>query len=323
MKISLRTITLVTMSVLIGACSSPQTKKSTEHEVLFLEGSNNNKLEVLDWGGNGEPMLFLAGMGDNAHVFDDFAPRFTDKYHVYGLTRRGFGASAQTEAGYDTKTLAEDILPVLNTLHIHKVILVGHSIAGQELSRFASIYPDRVEKIIYLDAAYNFALLDSTERSKFQQSYNTTSADSASIDKVNQFYKRIVGVLLPVHDLEQGSVFSRDGKYLRDRTPDAIYGALFKKQEHMEYTDVKCPALAIYATHESKEKFLPFYTTADEAHKKLLDSYFTGFNNFENIEINRFKNGAVNGKIQFIPDATHYIFACHPDETEKLMRDFL
>ena len=52
------------------------------------------QLEVLDWGGSGQPLVFLAGLGNTAHVFDKFAPKLIDQYHVYGITRRGFGASS-------------------------------------------------------------------------------------------------------------------------------------------------------------------------------------------------------------------------------------
>jgi hypothetical protein len=31
-------------------------------------------VEVLDWGGHGQPLVFLAGLGDTPHVYDDFAP---------------------------------------------------------------------------------------------------------------------------------------------------------------------------------------------------------------------------------------------------------
>ena len=62
------------------------------------------RLHYLDFGGPaGAPtILFLAGLGNTAHSFDDFAPRFTDKFHVVALTRRGFGESDHPESGYDT-----------------------------------------------------------------------------------------------------------------------------------------------------------------------------------------------------------------------------
>ena len=47
------------------------------------------RLEVKDWGGTGRPVVLLAGLGGTLHGYDDFAPRLTSKYHVYGITRRG------------------------------------------------------------------------------------------------------------------------------------------------------------------------------------------------------------------------------------------
>ena len=64
------------------------------------------QLEVLDWGGSGRPLILLAGSGVTAHIYDDIAPKLTDRSHVYGITRRGFGASAHPSSGYDDQRLA-------------------------------------------------------------------------------------------------------------------------------------------------------------------------------------------------------------------------
>ena len=106
------------------------------HKSDFVN-ANGIKLHYLDWGGNGEAVLFLAGMGCNAHVFDDFAPRFTDQFHAMALTRRGHGESDHPETGYDLDTLTGDICQFLYMLGIEKVILAGHSMANIELSHFA------------------------------------------------------------------------------------------------------------------------------------------------------------------------------------------
>ena len=102
----------------------------------------NVKLEVLDWGGMGRPLVLLSGMGDTAHVFDKFAPKLTAKYHVYGVTRRGFGVSSKPEfvtANYNAARLGDDILAVIAALHLSHSILAGHSLAGEELSDIAHI----------------------------------------------------------------------------------------------------------------------------------------------------------------------------------------
>jgi non-heme chloroperoxidase len=102
---------------------------------------NGIKLHYLDWGGEGDLVLFLAGMGCNAYIFDGFAPRFTDKFHVMALTRRGHGESDHPETGYDVDTLTEDIHQFMDALRIEKVILAGHSMANVELSHFSALYP--------------------------------------------------------------------------------------------------------------------------------------------------------------------------------------
>lgn len=130
----------------------------TPHTVQFVTVEPGVKLEVLDWGGGGRPLVFLAGLGDTAHVFDDFARKFTGRYHVYGITRRGFGESSYptpTGENYLSDRLGDDVLAVITALHLQKPILVGHSIAGEELSSIGSRYPEKVGGLIYLDPGYS------------------------------------------------------------------------------------------------------------------------------------------------------------------------
>src|ERR1039458_1817974 len=61
----------------------------SRHKVQFVTVGDGVQLEVLDWGGTGRPVVLLAGLGFTAHVFDGFAEKLTDSYHVYGITRRG------------------------------------------------------------------------------------------------------------------------------------------------------------------------------------------------------------------------------------------
>ncbi|MBC7409760.1 MAG: alpha/beta hydrolase, partial [Arcicella sp.] len=126
------------------SCNPSNKKKQATYQTKIVNGSTNNKIEVLDFGGTGKSILFLTGLGNSAHVFVDFAPKFCDKFHVYAMSRRGFGASEQTSSGYRIDTLAMDILAVTKALNFDKIILIGHSIAGDEISKFASTYPDKV-----------------------------------------------------------------------------------------------------------------------------------------------------------------------------------
>ncbi len=130
------------------------------HSIQFVTVDENVKLEVLDWGGLGRPLVLLAGLGDSAHVFDDFAIKLTSDYHVYGITRRGYGNSSVPASGYSADRLGDDVLEVLDALKIDRPVLVGHSIAGEELSSVGTRHPERIAGLIYLDAAYAYAYYD-------------------------------------------------------------------------------------------------------------------------------------------------------------------
>ncbi len=128
----------------------------------MVKVEENVQLEVLDWGGTGRPIVLLAGSGNTAHIYDDFAPKLAEDFHVYGITRRGFGESSYPSMGYSAHRLGDDVVAVLDALEIARPILVAHSFAGQELSSVATRFPDRIAGAVYLDAAYGYAFYDPT-----------------------------------------------------------------------------------------------------------------------------------------------------------------
>jgi pimeloyl-ACP methyl ester carboxylesterase len=130
------------------------------HSIQFVTVDENVKLEVLDWGGSGWPLLLLTGLGNTAHIFDDFAPKLTSDYHVYGITRRGYGASTFPASGYSAERLGDDVLAVIDVLKLDRPVLMGHSIAGEELSSVGTRHPERIAGLIYLDAGYPYAYYD-------------------------------------------------------------------------------------------------------------------------------------------------------------------
>src|SRR5688572_16443541 len=121
------------------------------HKSAFIT-VNGVRLHYLDWGGKGETMLFLHGIGDTAHTFYHFAPKFTNRFRVLGLTRRGHGESEVPDGGYDTATRVEDIRQFLDALKISRVVLVGFSASGGEVTMFAGKQPERTIKAVYIDA---------------------------------------------------------------------------------------------------------------------------------------------------------------------------
>ncbi len=136
--------------------TNPGWADTSPHKVRLASVAPNVQLETLDWGGYGRPIVLLAGLGNSAHIFDELAEQMCARYHVYGVTRRGFGKSSAPKEGYDTDRLADDVIGALDALKLKRVVLVGHSIAGLELSSIAARHPDRVAGLIYLDTTYIF-----------------------------------------------------------------------------------------------------------------------------------------------------------------------
>jgi non-heme chloroperoxidase len=180
------------------------------HSVRFITADRNVKLEVLDWGGSGQILILLAGLNADAHMWDKFAPKLVAAgYHVYGISRRGFGESSVPLSGYSADRLGDDVLAVIKSLKLRRPVLVGHSIAGEELSSIGSRFPQKVAGLIYLDAAYIYAYYDSSFSDHFSstQKYNLEKLKAAKVQS-------------PMLQILAGS---------------------------QKYTDIRAPFLAIYA----------------------------------------------------------------------------
>lgn len=126
---------------------------TSPHKSDFVKVNGIN-LRYLDWGGKGETIIFLTGTGSSAHGFDQIAPRFTDNFQVLALLRREQPESNNPEFRYGLDEFTKDILGFMDALNIQKAALVGHSFTGIELTYFTEKHPERVLKLVYLDAVY-------------------------------------------------------------------------------------------------------------------------------------------------------------------------
>lgn len=266
--------------------------------------ANGIKMQYLDWGGKGDVLLLLAGFGNDAHVFDDFAPKFTDRFRVIGLTRRGFGESDKPPTGYDTATRVEDIRRFLDQMKIKKASLIGHSMAGDEMTLFAALYPKRVRKLVYLDAAYN--------RSKIAELYRT-APDSPPL------FKRLG---LDVIDSPQAAEI-----VVPDMPPPETYKIFVAYHKamntfHLDYAKVKAPALAFFALEEQHPLVTP--QTDEETRKRLNAWWKENLIPLQRRSIEQFRNGMRRGQAVEMKDATHYLFLGKTaDEVIRQTREFL
>jgi non-heme chloroperoxidase len=155
-----RLVSIALLVLVIPRAQALQWQDPSPHAVIQVRVARGVDIEVLDWGGQGRPLVLIAGIGGTAHIFDDFALNLVSGYRVYGVTRRGYGASSVPQAGYGADRLGDDVVAVIRSLKLQKPVLVGHSFGGQEVSDVATRFPDLVAGVIYLDAVYSYDAAD-------------------------------------------------------------------------------------------------------------------------------------------------------------------
>jgi len=102
--------------------------------------------------GKGTPVILLHGFAQTSHMWLPLIPKIDGDRTVVAVDLRGAGDSSKPPAGYDKKTMAEDIHGLVKSLGFKKVILVGHDIGLMVAYAYAAQHPDEVERIALMDA---------------------------------------------------------------------------------------------------------------------------------------------------------------------------
>lgn len=293
---------------------------NAKHTVRAIEVAPAVTLEVLDYGGTGEPMVFLAGLGNTAHIYDDFAPAFTDRFHVVAITRRGFGDSSAAEAGYDVATRAADDLAVLDNLALKQVVLVGHSMAGDELSELAITHPDRVAKLVYLDAIHDHTKVLGLFETLPVQPPDPPAEVMTSWKKLVAWTVREQGIPFPEGewrgklDLDpQGAVTGTKGN---PKAPGLILGGT----KTLDLTQVHTPSLVVLATEQAPQEV---FRSADAKQLETLRAWWPHWTSFVDGTVADVKEHLTGAKLVVLPHAHHYVFIDQKPRMLDEMRAFL
>jgi non-heme chloroperoxidase len=285
------------------------------HRVSFVTVAPGVRLEVLDWGGTGPTAVFLSGFGDTGHVFDGFAPQFTNAYRVIGITRRGFGASSRPRDGYDSATLTHDILMVLDSLGVRRATFVGHSFGGSELNYLGAFHADRVSRLIYLDASYDFARLyaDSMWQHAFPIPRPAAPSTRARGD-LRRWFGLVMGPGLP--DDEIDALTSAGAS-------DAIGAMLQRGAAPVELRRITPPVLALWATPRSPSDQYPYWAALAAAERGRLSESFAMQQSVRHTHLEAFRMQVPHAHIVPIVGGRHYVFLSQPEEVAQAMRAWL
>jgi pimeloyl-ACP methyl ester carboxylesterase len=295
------------------------------HAVRRVRTAPGVELEVLDWGGSGPPLVFLAGYGNTAHVFDGFAPRFTDAHRVIGITRRGFGASCCPADGYDSRTLAADIVAVLDSLGIARASFAAHSFGGSELNRLAVDAPGRIDRLVYLDAGVDFVQLyaDSAwlkgpfPRPSFPAGARNTPAEVA------RWMATFAGPGYPESEVRATSRLDARGELSEPLVTDSAQQRLMRGTTPAELHRIHAPVLAIYAVPRTPAEKYPWIGELDREERALVEARFAVEARILGRQRERFRSEVPSATVVEVPGGRHYVFLTHPELVAARMREFL
>jgi non-heme chloroperoxidase len=295
---------------------------SAQPAARLIEVEPGVKIEVLDYGGRGRGIVLVPGYGRTAHDFDTFGPAVAAAgFHSYAISRRGFGGSSRPPTGYSADRLADDVLAVMDSLHIATPILAGHSLGGEELSSIGSRFPKRVTALVYLDAAYGYAFFDEADvENRYFVDKNevirglremTEALEAGSAEAAHRVIGRLLATDLPALretleglDKRVPATSPDPRRSLTMRLRPGVDRMVFEGLQR--YTSVTAPVLAIFALKG-------MYSGTE------LDAWQSGTRH----EVRAVKRAAPRAEVLILPNATHDVFRSNESDVITSMRSFL
>jgi pimeloyl-ACP methyl ester carboxylesterase len=196
--------------------------------------------------GAGPSMVLVHGLGADSHDWNMQIPELARWYRTIAVDLRGHGASSVPATGYGIDDSVDDVVAVLDALHVDRAVVVGHSLGGLIVAALAIAHPDRVAALVEVDPAYGY---DPAWPDGFREVARAIDATGpeATLAAMEPFWvattpahlrcwhrRRVLGV--PAHVLSQSMArwADADGTVLGDAS--AAYLARRR-----------CPVLAVYA----------------------------------------------------------------------------
>jgi non-heme chloroperoxidase len=314
----------VSTSLLGSRVGAQERVDKSPHQARFVSVEENVQLEILDWGGSGRPVILLAGLGSTAHEFDEFAPKLSADYHVYGVTRRGFGRSSSPAFGYGADRLGDDVLAAIDSLGLRRPIVAGHSIAGEELSSIGNRHPERVAGLVYLDAGYDYAFQDQSHGSVtinineiIRELDKLRFGSGASPQERRRAMHALADTSLPKFLTWTRALLKepppQENPLIAYRPLARVPYAIISGQR--KYTDIRGPVLAIFAS--------PGEVPPGIAQDSAMRATVAEVDSVTELQVSAFARGVPQARVVRLPRANHFVFRSNEDEVLREMRAFI
>ena len=147
-KLRGRTGLLLLMFTALTAVGQAQSPAVADKQIEVL----GQKIRYLE-AGSGPTVILLHGLGVDSSAWAPTIPALAQRFHVYVPDQIGFGRSDKPMINYRVATLVDFLNEFCNKLSITKASLVGNSLGGWTAAAFTLAYPDKVDRLVLVDAA--------------------------------------------------------------------------------------------------------------------------------------------------------------------------
>ncbi|SFV05465.1 Pimeloyl-ACP methyl ester carboxylesterase [Methylobacterium sp. 174MFSha1.1] len=117
------------------------------HHTIRANGIRQHYLEA----GSGPPVVLLHGFPETSYAWRYQIPPLSRHYRVIAPDLRGYGETDKPASGYDKRTMAQDLVALLDALGIDRIALVGHDRGARVATRFAKDHPGRLDRLVVMD----------------------------------------------------------------------------------------------------------------------------------------------------------------------------
>src|SRR5690348_14579937 len=113
------------------------------------------RFHFVQWGEHGDPIVCITGITANAFCFQAFGEGLARDHRIIAYDLRGRGDSTKPEHGYSVAIHADDLAKLIDAWGLERPIVLGHSLGAFIGLYFAAHYPEKLSKLILVDAGAN------------------------------------------------------------------------------------------------------------------------------------------------------------------------
>ena len=212
----IRITLLISITLLVASIASAQTSK----EVLVF-GQKIHYLEA----GTGPTVILLHGLGGSTQVWQFNVAALAEKYHVMVPDQIGFGKSDKPLVNYRIRTYVDFLDQFCKQLKIERATLVGNSMGGWIAAMFTASFPDRVNKLVLVDAAGYAPPKDIDSRIFF--GLNPTTREGMRVLVAKVFYNKAFQTDAAIDQAIAARLAAGDGYTINSITESIIRGEDF------------------------------------------------------------------------------------------------